>query len=387
MVWVPFHQILETSTPSWGFADCASIYNDRTFMSQAPRAVVTGGGGFLGSNIVSMLLAEGCLVRNFSRNEYPELKARGVECHRGDLADSQAVCDALQDTDVVFHVAAKAGIWGDYSEYYSANVTGTRNVIEACRRNRVPRLVYTSTPSVAFGGHDVRNANEDEPLPQKYLAPYLTTKAAAERLVLQANSSTLATVALRPHLIWGPGDTQLFPRIVERRLANRLMLVGSGDNLIDSTFVENAARAHLDAAKRLKPGSPVAGRAYFISQGDPRPVRDMINALLNAAGLPPVKKSVPLPVAYVLACVLEVGYRLFHVAKEPPVTRLSVLEMGRDHYFDISAARRDLGYHPAVSIEEGLERVRSALATGQSVKSDTKNCGVPRGDARQHPQF
>jgi nucleoside-diphosphate-sugar epimerase len=326
--------------------------------------MVTGGGGFLGSKIVSMLIVEGCSVRSFSRNEYPELKALGVVCHKGDLADRQAVSDALRDTDVVFHVAAKAGIWGDYSEYYASNVTGTRNVIEACLRNGVAKLVYTSTPSVAFGGRDVRNANEEEPLPKKYLAPYLTTKAAAERLVTQANCSTLATVTLRPHLIWGPGDTQLFPRIAKRRLANRLMLVGSGDNLVDSTFVDNAARAHLDAAKRLKSGSPVAGRAYFISQGDPRPVRFLINALLDAAGLPPVKRSIPLPVAYVLACFLEAGYRTFHVANEPPVTRLSVLEMGRDHYFDISAARRDLGYHPAVSMEEGLERMRSAFANG-----------------------
>jgi nucleoside-diphosphate-sugar epimerase len=324
--------------------------------------MVTGGGGFLGSKIVSMLLAEGCSVRSFSRNPYPELEARGVVCLRGDLADRRAVTDALRDTDVVFHVAAKAGIWGDASEYHASNVTGTDNVIEGCLRNRVAKLVYTSTPSVAFGGQDVRNANEEVPLPRKHLAPYIATKAAAERLVIAANSGTLATVALRPHLIWGPGDTQLFPRIAARRLANRLMLVGSGDNLIDSTFIDNAARAHLDAAKRLNPGSPVAGRAYFISQGDPRPVKYLINALLDAAGLPPVSRSIPLPVAYLSAWLLELGYGMLHIANEPPVTRLTVLEMGRDHYFDISAARRDLGYHPAISIEEGLERTRTAFA-------------------------
>jgi 2-alkyl-3-oxoalkanoate reductase len=335
-------------------------------MSQTLRAMVTGGGGFLGSKIVSMLLAEGCSVRSFSRNEHPELSAQGVVCHRGDLADTRAVSDALQDTDVVFHVAAKAGIWGDYSDYYAANVTGTRNVIEACQRNGVPRLVYTSTPSVAFGGHDVRNANEDDALPEKYLAAYLTTKAAAERLVLQANSSALATVSLRPHLIWGPGDTQLLPRIVKRRLANRLMLIGSGDNLVDSTFIDNAARAHLDAAKCLYPGSPVAGRAYFISQGDPRPVRYLINTLLESAGLPPVTKSVPVPVAYALACLLEVGYKMCHIANEPPITRLAVLEMGRDHYFDISAAQRDFGYHPVITMEEGLEQMRMAFANDRS---------------------
>jgi nucleoside-diphosphate-sugar epimerase len=140
------------------------------------------------------------------------------------------------------------------------------------------------------------------------------------------------------------------------------MLVGSGDNLIDCTFIDNAARAHLEAAKQLRPGSVVAGRAYFISQGDPRPVRFLINTLLDAAGLPPVKRSVPVSVAYVLACVLEAGYRMFRVASEPPVTRLSVLEMCRDHYFDISAARRDFGYNPTVSIEEGFERMRAAGA-------------------------
>ena len=169
-------------------------------------------------------------------------------------------------------------------------------------------------------------------------------------------------MSLRPHLIWGPGDTQLFPRIAERRIANRLMLIGSGENLVDSTFIDNAARAHLDAAKRLSPGSPIAGTRVFHLTGrssagerpDKRSPRD--------AGLPPVKRSIPLPVAYAAAWFLEAGYRMFHVANEPPVTRLSVLEMGRDHYFDISAARRDLGYHPGVSIEEGLERMRAALA-------------------------
>jgi nucleoside-diphosphate-sugar epimerase len=338
-------------------------------MRQKLRAVVTGGGGFLGSNIVSTLLAEGWSVKNFSRHHYPELEARGVVCHQGDLAGRRAVCDALRDSDVVFHVAAKAGIWGDYSEYYAANVTGTRNVIEACRRNGIGKLVYTSTTSVVFRGYDVRNANEEETLPEKHLAPYLATKAAAERLVIEANSSTLTTVVLRPHLIWGPGDTQIFPRIAERRRANRLTLVGSGENLVDSTFIENAARAHLDAEKRLHPGSPAAGRAYFISQGDPRPLRTMINALLDTANLPPVKRSVPLPVAYMAAWLLEAGYRTFHVASEPAFTRLSVLEMGRDHYFDISAARRDLGYRPVISIEEGLDRMRSAFANDRQMRA------------------
>ena len=312
-----------------------------------------------------MLLAEGASVNSFSRNEYPELTAQGVRCYTGDLADGQAVRDAAEDADVVFHVAAKAGIWGDYAEYHASNVVGTRNVIEACRRNHISKLVYTSTPSVVFRGHHVRNANEQEPYAERHLAAYTATKAEAERLVLQANSKDLATVALRPHLIWGPGDTQLLPRLVKRRLADRLLLVGSGDNLVDTTFVDNAARAHLDAVSRLKPGNPVAGRAYYISQGDPRPLRHMMNALLETAGIPPVEKSVPLPIAYATAWLLETGFRMFRIDAEPPVTRLSVLEMARDHYFDISAARRDFGYHPTISIEEGLERMRLAFAAAR----------------------
>lgn len=331
-------------------------------MSQSFRAVVTGGGGFLGSKIVSMLLDEGCAVASFSRNRYPKLAARGVICHVGDLADASAVREALRQADVVFHVAAKAGLWGDYAEYYAANVVGTQNVIQACRRNGVTKLVHTSTPSVVFSGHNIRNAGENLPLARKYLSHYASTKAEAERLVIAANGPDLATVALRPHIIWGPGDNQIFPRLVERHRGNRLMLVGRGDNLVDTTFVDNAARAHLDAARRLEPGRPPAGGAYFISQGDPRPVRTILNELLRAAALPPVKKSIPVSVAYCAAWLLETFYRTFRVAAEPPLTRYFVLQMAREHYFDISAARRDLGYHPGISIEEGMERLRLALS-------------------------
>ena len=318
-----------------------------------------------------MLLEEGWQVRSFSRREYPSLTVLGATCHVGDLADAEAVRAALRRTDVVFHVGAKAGIWGSYAQYYAANVTGTRNVIDACRRNGVRKLVYTSSPSVVFDGHDVRNASETAPLPKKYLAHYPRTKAEAERLVLEANGQDLATVALRPHLIWGPGDTQLFPRIVERHRAHRLMLVGSGDNLVDTTFVDNAARAHLDAAKRLEPCGAAAGRVYFISQGDPRRIRSMIDDLLGAAGLPPVKRSIPECAAYVAAWLVEMVYRTFGIAAEPPLTRFFVQQMAREHYFDISAARRDLGYHPAISIEEGLRRLQASLAEGTKVAATT----------------
>ena len=320
--------------------------------------MVTGGGGFLGARIVSMLLDRGWQVTSFSRQRHNSLVERGAVYQLGNLADSAAVDAAVRGVDVVFHVAARAGIWGDLASYYAVNVTGTQNVLAACRRNGVRKIVYTSTPSVVFSGQDIRHASEGTPLAGKHLSHYSTTKAMAERLVLDANGPDLATVALRPHIIWGPGDNQLLPRLVERHRAGRLVLIGRGDNLIDTTFVDNAASAHIEAAGRLEPGAAPAGRPYFISQGDPRPFATMLNALLGAVGLPPVRRSIPVPVAYAAAWLLETGYRMCAVADEPALTRYSVLQMARDHYFDISAARRDLGYAPTVSIEEGLDRMR-----------------------------
>jgi nucleoside-diphosphate-sugar epimerase len=309
-----------------------------------------------------MLLEDHWAVSSFARGHYPDLAAKGVVCHAGDLADPAAVDKALRGADVVFHVAAKAGAWGNYASYYATNVTGTKNVIDACRRNGVKKLVHTSTPSVVFSGHRLENSDETVPYARRHLCHYSSTKTEAERLVLSANGPYLATVALRPHMIWGPGDNQIFPRLVKRHRAKRLMLIGSGDNLVDSTFVDNAARAHLDAAGRLEPGSPAAGRAYFISQGDPRPLGSLLNALLGAAGLPPVERSLPVFAASALARLLEAFYRLFRIEEEPVLTLFLVQQMSSAHYFDISAARRDLGYNPQISIEEGMEKFRLALS-------------------------
>jgi nucleoside-diphosphate-sugar epimerase len=327
-------------------------------MSGTVRAVVTGGGGFLGSRIAAMLVDAGVSVTSFSRRRYPELENSGIRSVQGDLADPAAVKRAFANAEIVFHVASKAGLWGKWDDYYSANVTGTQNVIDACRALGIPRLIYTSTPSVAFGGGNIRNMKESEPLPSKYSCPYPATKAIAERLVLEANSPTLATVALRPHAIWGPGDNHLFPRMIEKYNAGRLMFIGKGENLIDTTFVDNAAQAHLDAARCLTPGQAPAGRAYFISNGEPRTIRGMINALMDIAGLPPVTRSIPLPVAYAAGFLLEKAFDLFRLSGEPSVTRYFALQMARDHYFDISAAHRDFGYRPRISIDEGLRRFR-----------------------------
>lgn len=324
------------------------------------KALVTGGGGFLGQAIVRALRKRGTEVRSFSRQAYEALAKLSVEQCRGDLADPVAVASAIQGCDVVFHVAARPGIWGDYEEYYRPNVTGTQNVIAACRAHGVQRLVYTSSPSVVFDGRDMEGVDESVPYPSRYEAHYPKTKAMAEQLVRAANDAQLATASLRPHLIWGPGDNHLLPRLIARARAGQLARIGARPNLIDTVYVDNAADAHLLAADRLAPGSPIAGKVYFVSQGEPVPMWEMVNRLLHAAGAPPVTRAVPVWLALVLARGFETAARVTGSAREPRLTRFVVHEMSTAHWFDISAARRDLGYAPAISIAEGLERLRQA---------------------------
>ena len=220
----------------------ASPLSDQTVL-------VTGGGGFLGGAIVRLLVARGDSVRSFSRSRYPRLDTMGVDQVQGDLADTQALQTACQGVDLVFHVAAKAGVWGPYDAFYQTNVVGTENIIRACRDNGVGRLIYTSSPSVVFDGRDMEGGDESLPYPDIYHTHYPRTKAMAERRVRQAADGRLRTIALRPHLIWGPGDNHLVPRIIQR--ARRLRQVGDGQNKVDTIYVDNAAHAHLLAAEKL----------------------------------------------------------------------------------------------------------------------------------------
>ena len=325
------------------------------------KALVTGGGGFLGQAIVRGLLQRGAAVRSFSRHAHAALSTLRVEQLKGDLADPGAVSSAVQGCDIVFHVAAKPGIWGEYEGYHRTNVVGTQNVIAACRQHGVRRLVYTSSPSVVFDGRDMEGADESAPYPVDFEAHYPRTKAMAEQLVRAANDAQLATVSLRPHLIWGPGDNHLLPRLVARARAGQLARIGSRPNPIDTVYVDNAADAHLLAAERLAPGSPVAGKAYFISQGEPVPLWEMVNRLLLAAGAPPVTRTVPVWLALALACVFETAHKVTRNPGEPRLTRFVVHELSTAHWFDISAARRDFGYAPRISIAEGLELLRGSL--------------------------
>ena len=325
------------------------------------KALVTGGGGFLGGVIVRMLRERGDEVRSFSRGSHPALTALGVEQFRGELADRDAVFAAVAGCDIVFHVAAKAGIWGSFRDFYAANVDGTQNVLMACRINDIPRLVYTSSPSVVFDGSDVEGGNESLPYPPQYEAHYPATKALAERLVLEANSRKLAVTALRPHLIWGPGDNHLVPRIVAKGRAGKLRRIGTRPNLVDTVYVDNAARAHLQAADALSPGSPVAGNCYFISNGEPLPLWDMVNRILAAAGVPPVTHCISPRLAYGAGCICEALWGLLNLSGEPPMTRFVAHELATAHWFDISAARHDFGYAPEISIDEGLLRLQQWL--------------------------
>jgi nucleoside-diphosphate-sugar epimerase len=325
------------------------------------KALVTGGGGFLGGAVVRWLRQRGDTVRSFTRSRYPWLDELNVEQTLGDLANLEDVEKAVAGCDVVFHVAAKAGVWGRYTDFYTTNVVGTENVITACKKHAVCRLVYTSTPSVVHAGTDIEGADESLPYPQHFESYYSETKAKAEKAVLAANGPELATVALRPHLIFGPGDPHLVPRILEAARKGRLKRIGSRPVKVDVTYIDNAAQAHLHAADRLAIGSAPAGKAYFISNGEPVELWPFIDRILAEAGLPPLTKSIAAWKARLAGRIFEFVYWLFRLPGEPPLTRFVASQLSTSHWYDISAARRDLGYQPTVSVEEGLRRLGERL--------------------------
>lgn len=326
------------------------------------KALVTGGGGFLGRYIVEKLVARGNSVRVLGRGRYPDLEKLSVETARADLREADAVVKACEKIDVVFHVAALPAIWGKWNDFYSINVEGTKNILAGCRAQGVSRLVYTSTPSVVFDQTDLCNIDETAPYPSSYNCYYPETKAIAERLVISANGSDgLLTTSLRPHLVWGPRDNHLIPKVLERAKSGQLFIVGDGLNKVDITYVENAADAHLQAADHLREGSAVAGQAYFISQGEPVLLWDFINQLLERLGIPKVTKTLSYRAARSIGAALELIHTVFSLRGEPRMTCFLASSLARSHYFDISRARRDFGYSPRISTAEGLERLVAYL--------------------------
>lgn len=327
------------------------------------RILVTGGGGFLGGYIIKELLKNpSYMVTNFSRHNYSDLEDLGVPTIKGDLRNKQDIEHALsQGFDAIFHVAALAGVWGRHNDFLEINYFGTKNLLKIAKQNKIQKFVYTSTPSVVFGKENLMGEDEEMPYPKKYLNSYGETKSMAEKLVLQMNDGLdFLTCAIRPHLIWGPGDPHLFPRVIQKAKEGKLRMIGEGDNLVDITYVENAAMAHVLAFENLKPGSAVCGQAYFIGQERPVNLWNFINEILEAVKVDPVMKAIDLNSAYRIGWLLEKSFKLAGIIKpEPPMTRFVALNLGKSHYFSHKKAKRDFGYAPLISIEEGMKRTFS----------------------------
>jgi len=337
-----------------------------------PRPVfITGAGGFIGGRLAERLLATGRPVRALSRRPLPDLARLGAEVVIGDLLDRASLARGCTGAGTVFHVAGRVGVWGPADDFFRVNVGGTESLLAAARTAGASRFVYTSSPSVVYNGGDLAGVDESAPLCTDAPCAYPTSKAAAEKLVLAANAPGFATTALRPHLVWGPGDRNVVPRVLALAGTGRLRIVGAGRNRVDLTHIENVVDAHLLAERTLaechairdaagKAPGP-AGRAYFITNGEPVVLWDWINELLRGLGRPPVTKSVSLGAAYFAGGVFEALWRVLPLGGEPPMTRFVAKELATDHWFDISAARRDLGYAPRGSVAAGTTALVKVL--------------------------
>ena len=330
------------------------------------KAFITGGGGFVGSAIVRQLVDKGIEVAVFGRNHYPDLDKLGVRQFQGDILDSEKLIRFMKGYDTVFHVAAKAGIWGPKHEFQQTNLIGTENVLGACIANGIHSLVYTSTPSVVFNHRDINGADENLPYAKCFLCNYASSKAVAEQWVLTHNSEILKTCAIRPHLVWGPGDPHLIPRLIERGKLKKLKQVGTGRNMVDISYIDNVADAHILAAKNLRSVATAAGKAYFISQGEPVNLWSWINDLFRRLHIAPVTKKINARPAYFAGALLEGVYMWFSLKKEPPMTRFLAEQLAKSHWFSIDRAKNDLGYTPRVSTSEGMERLTEWLSTKQN---------------------
>ena len=325
------------------------------------NVLITGGGGFLGSHLARRLHEMGHNVSVLGRRRYPDLPENIIQL-QVDLRDPKAVSDACREQDSVFHAGALPGIWGTKEDFYRTNVDGTRHVIEGCLKHRVRKLIFTSSPSVIYDQTDMENVDESAPYPSHYLSDYPKTKALAEQSVVAANGQQdLLTVSLRPHLIWGPGDPHLVPRIIEQAKKGQLVRVGDGTNRVDIIYIDNAVEGHIRAWQALKPGSPVPGKCYFLSDGQPVILWDWINQLLASLGINPVTKSISYGMAKNLGWILEWAYRVLKIAGEPRMTRFLAGQLATSHYFDISRAKRDFNYEVRVSPEEGMKRLLKSL--------------------------
>jgi nucleoside-diphosphate-sugar epimerase len=329
------------------------------------NVLVTGGGGFIGMALIKRLNAEGHKVTSYSRREYPLHWALGINSIQADIRDLDALQEACRGRDVVYHLAANVGIWGKYEEYYSTNVSGTSNVIRACRDQGVKGIVYASASSVVFDGSDMEGIDETYPYPAKYGSHYSETKAQAEKLIIGANSDELKTISLRPHLVWGPYDAHLIPGILKRAASGRLRRIGDKEHFIDTTYIDNMVDSLLLAAKAIENKPAATGRNYFITNGEPARVWDFVNSIIQIAGHEPVQKKIPERVALFAAGFSESTHKLFKIHSEPFITRHAIREICTNHWFDITNAKEMLGYEPRVSYAEGFKHLKEYLKIGK----------------------
>jgi nucleoside-diphosphate-sugar epimerase len=319
------------------------------------RVLVTGGSGLLGRTTCAALAARGHEVVALQRHRSAELACEQV---LADVNDAGAVASAAAGCDAVIHAAARVGVAGSREEFVRANVGGTGAVVAACREAGVPRLVVVSSPSVGYESTATVGAGASAPITSRNdRSWYSESKAEAELLALAANDSTLAVTAIRPHAIWGPGDTQLVGRIVERAREGRLFVVAGGRALIDTTYVDNAADALVAAVEHLTAESELAGRAFVVSNGEPLPVRSLLEQICAAAGVPPPRRDLPLGAARLMAAAAERVWARRRPDEDPPATRFLVDQLALAHWFDPRPFREATGWQPAVSIAEGMRRL------------------------------
>ncbi len=323
------------------------------------KVFITGGGGFLGTYIVQRLVKRGYSVTNYSRSSYPHLAQIGVQCIQGDLDDLDKLKTAMKDHEVCFHVASKVAMWGREEDFHQTNVIGTENIIKACQHNHIDKLIYTSTPSVVFGKHGFSGENEQLPYPTQSYSRYGKSKARAEEKVLSAATKNFHTVALRPHLVFGPGDQNLIPQLIDSAKKKKLKIVGSGENKVDVLYVENAADAHICAMDVLldKPAT-ISAQAFFLGQG-PVKLWSFINEILELHQIEPIKKKMNAKMAFKIGSFFEWFSKLFRIYNwNPPMTRFVALQLSQDHYYDHSKAIKLLSWRPKVGIEEALAHFR-----------------------------
>ncbi|UXZ57238.1 NAD-dependent epimerase/dehydratase family protein [Curtobacterium sp. Arg-1] len=320
------------------------------------KVLVTGASGFLGQATAAAVRDAGHGVRTFQRR--PSGVA-GVQDVAGTMTDDTALARAVDGVEAVVHLAAKVSLAGDPADFARVNVDGTRSLLRAARAAGVARFVFVSSPSVAHTGSSLVGADAGPAEPSRARGDYARTKAAAELLALDADAPDFAVVAVRPHLVWGPGDTQLVGRIVERARAGRLPLLDSGAALIDTLYVDNAATAMVAALEHATDDG-VHGNAYVVTNGEPRPVADLLAGICTASGVRPPQAHVPAAVARAAGSVVEAVWRVRPGEDEPPMTRFLAEQLSTAHWFDQRRTRRDLQWAPSVSIDEGLERLRVA---------------------------